>query len=340
MATIRKFRDKWQVQVRRKGHRPLTRSFINRQDAVIWARQTEVLIDRFELPTEIDPRILEETTLGDLVRKYRAEVSPTKRGGKTEQIILTAFLRHPICRKTLHELKPKHFADYRDQRLKTIKPSTLRRQLAPIHNLFELATKEWGLPIKTNPLDYIRLDKSDVRRERRLRDGEWDRILAAAERRRNPFLVPIIRLALETGMRRGEILAMKWDHLDRSDSCLLIPHTKNGYSRSIPLTSEAWAILDGVPRQEALVFPISANAFRLAWERLKKQAGIDDLRFHDLRHEAISRFFEAGLSVPEVALISGHRDARMLLRYTHPLKTQVLAKLAPNSPRQGSSTTF
>jgi len=72
---------------------------------------------------------------------------------------------------------------------------------------------------------------------------------------------------------------------------------------------------------------MSANAFRLSWERVRKRAGISDLHFHDLRHEAISRFFELGLSVPEVALISGHRDARMLFRYTHPMRETILKQL-------------
>jgi integrase len=72
---------------------------------------------------------------------------------------------------------------------------------------------------------------------------------------------------------------------------------------------------------------MTGNAFRLVWERVKKRAGIVDLRFHDLRHEAISRFFEKGLTTPEVALISGHRDTRMLLRYSHAIRERVLEKL-------------
>ena len=86
-------------------------------------------------------------------------------------------------------------------------------------------------------------------------------------------------------------------------------------------------ILNGVSKKEPRVFPISANAFRLAWDRLRERAGVTDLHFHDLRHEAISRFFEKGLNVPEVALISGHRDPRMLFRYTHPLREQIRLKI-------------
>ena len=121
----------------------------------------------------------------------------------------------------------------------------------------------------------------------------------------------IIEIAIETGMRRGEILNIKKEHI-KADT-LLIPITKNGHQRTIPLTERAKYILN----KSKLPFPMSANAVRLAWERLKNKANIKDLHFHDLRHEAISRFFEKGLSIPEVALISGHKDVRMLFRYTH-----------------------
>jgi integrase len=128
-------------------------------------------------------------------------------------------------------------------------------------------------------------------------------------------------------MRRGEIISMCWDHLDLEKRTLLIPNTKNGYARTIPLTSSAVRIIGGVDEVQERVFPITANAFRLNWERVKRRADIEDLHFHDLRHEAISRFFEMGLNAPEVALISGHRDMRMLFRYTHPLREKIKEKL-------------
>ena len=103
----------------------------------------------------------------------------------------------------------------------------------------------------------------------------------------------------------------------------LIPETKNGHQRKIPISYKAWTIFKEVP----LPFPVSSNALKLAWSRLKKKGNIKDLHFHDLRHEAISRFFEKGLSIPEVALISGHKDVRMLFRYTHLKAEDILRKL-------------
>jgi integrase len=127
-------------------------------------------------------------------------------------------------------------------------------------------------------------------------------------------------------MRRGEILAVKRQHIDFPKRLLLIPLTKNGHARTIPLSREAITILETTDGG-GCIFPIKRDALRLAWARIMNRAKIDDLRFHDLRHEAISRFFEMGLSMPEVASISGHRDARMLLRYAYAEKQNIIRKL-------------
>ena len=104
--------------------------------------------------------------------------------------------------------------------------------------------------------------------------------------------------------------------------------TKNGSGRRVPLTDRAVQILTSLRREGGLVFPVTSKALQIAWRRLARRAGIEDLRFHDLRHEAISRLFERGLNVPEVAVMSGHRDPRMLFRYTHPRPEDIARKLA------------
>lgn len=173
----------------------------------------------------------------------------------------------------------------------------------------------------------MRIDGGDKGRERRLRPGEFERLSEAAKQTRNKYVLPIVTLAIETGMRRGEILTVQKEHIDLVRRTLLIPEAKNGRARTIPLSKRAVALLTVYAIKEGRLFPLSGNALRLAWERLTCRAGIEDLHFHDLRHEAISRLFERGLSVPEVALISGHRDLRMLLRYTHPIAEGILRKL-------------
>jgi integrase len=136
-------------------------------------------------------------------------------------------------------------------------------------------------------------------------------------------------------MRRSEILLLKWNNVDLEARIALLPDTKNGSRREVPLTIKAVQILTGLERQHESVFPITDYSVRHGWDRLVKRAGITDLRFHDLRHEAVSRFFELGLSVPEVAAISGHKDFRMLSSYTHINPKFVATKLhqinAPHS---------
>jgi integrase len=193
--------------------------------------------------------------------------------------------------------------------------------------LFEVARDEWGLPIRANPLDQLKLKAPSQKRERRLRPGELEQLLDAAAGCRNKCIAPIVKFAVATGMRRGEMLAMRWTHLNHEQRSLLIPETKNGHSRTIPLVTAALEVLNERGQDNERVFPITANAFRLAWEKVKLRASIEDLHFHDLRHEAISRFFEMGLTVPEVALFSGHKDMRMLFRYSHATRQNILKRI-------------
>ena len=171
----------------------------------------------------------------------------------------------------------------------------------------------------TNPCKLISKPKICNKRERRLSNEEYNFLIKGNYR--NETLKNIIEIAYETGMRKSEILNVKKNHID--DQTLIIPESKNGHSRKIPLNKRALSIFE----QAILPFPLSSNALRIAWDRLKKKGNIKDLHFHDLRHEAISRFFEKGLSIPEVALISGHKDVRMLFRYTHLKAEDILRKL-------------
>jgi integrase len=330
MASIRQRGSKYHVQVRRRAYGSITKSFSTKRDAEAWARLMEVKLDRNELGT--DRTILEQLTLGELVIRYRDQVTVTKKGWEQETWRLNAFLRHRICRKKLSKLSSVDFASYRDDRLKVVKPKSLKTELSPIHNLFEVARDEWGIPIMANPLDKVKLKAPDNRRERRLRDGELERILEAASNRQNPYIVPIILFALETAMRRGEILSLTWMQVDWKRSSATLSDSKNGHSRTIPLTPTAQQILGSIDPSSEKVFPTTANAVRLNWQRIIKDANIEDLHFHDLRHEAISKLFELGLTVPEVASISGHRDARMLLRYAHASANLVAAKLSRPLP--------
>ena len=325
MATIRKRNDHWHVQVRRQGCPSVTKSFALKYDAQEWAREMERQADRNELP--IDKAKLKQITLAGLIIRYLKEITPTKKTAANEAVILGAFHRHPVCQKSLYDLTAHDISRYRDDRLKEVKTSTVCREFNPIRHMFHIAINEWGIPLKENPLDKVTLKAKDNRRERRLKDGEYQKLLQAAQTRQNPYIEKIIIFAIETGMRRGEILNLCWDQVDLKRRSVTILESKNGYSRTIPITQLAAFTLQSLSKDDARVFPTTPNSLRLAWNRMLKGTGIDDLHFHDLRHEAISRFFEMGLTVPEVASISGHRDTRMLLRYAHSDIKRVQVKL-------------
>ncbi|PBB82921.1 hypothetical protein CK218_02205 [Mesorhizobium sp. WSM3879] len=179
MATIRKHRDKYQVQVRRKGVAPLTKTFILLADAK-WARHQERLADRAELGP--DRKALERITLAKLVQRYLEEIVPAKKGAEIERIVLEAFVRHRICKKRLSELTTADFATYRDERLKTITTTSLKRQIAPLSNMFEIARLDWNLPLRSNPLTDLSLKVTDNKRDRRLREGEFEELLQAGRK--------------------------------------------------------------------------------------------------------------------------------------------------------------
>ncbi|TJW76738.1 MAG: site-specific integrase, partial [Mesorhizobium sp.] len=192
---------------------------------------------------------------------------------------------------------------HRDQRLREVEAGTVIRELGLLRTVFEVARREWDIPLQGNPVANVRKPKAASGRNRRLRADELTALLAACSDGRTAWLEPGIRLAIETGMRRGELLNMRCADLDLANGLLSIPETKTDIPRTIPLSDNAVLILRSLQDTgtDDRLLPVTANAFRLAWERCKRRAsktipGITDLRFHDLRHEAVSRFFELGLS--------------------------------------------
>ncbi len=324
MASFCKRGDKWRVQVRRQGSPNITRTFTLKADAEAWARQMEVEADRGGLT--VDPRATQRITLSELIVRYRDTVMVNKRSKASGTDTLNLFLRQPFAKLPLSSISPATFSAFRDKRLKDVKAATVCREMGVIQRMFEVAIKEWDIPLAANPMKAVAKPKVGPARDRRVEGkAELGSLMRASEQCRNPLIAPLFLFALETGMRRGELVNIRWDQIDRRKRTLHIPKTKNGYPRTIPLSSAALEILKGLPMDDERVFPLTANSVKLAWRRLRARAGAGDLRFHDLRHEAVSSFFERGLSVPEVALISGHRDARMLFRYTH-LKPEDVAK--------------
>lgn len=329
MANIRKRGAKWQATVRRNGLAAQIKSFIKRDDAVRWARAQESAIDRGELKVQ---KINSQEPLLSLLERYEREITVAKRSFASEICHIKQIKRHGLAAMTVTDITAPDIARFRDDRLKSVKGGTVRKELNILSHLFKIAAQEWGYALNSNPCQPVTKPRGSRSRERRLQDEELPLLLTALSQCRNPLIKSVFQFAVFTGMRRSEVLSLTWSNVDFEACTAVIEQTKNGERRTVPLSPDAIDTLKGRLAAEGddaplgqPIFPISANALRLAWERAKRRAGVKDFRFHDLRHEAISRFFEMGLSVPEVALISGHKDARMLFRYTH-LKPEVVAK--------------
>lgn len=324
MASFRKRNGKWQVQVRRIGYGPISRTFTRKPDAAAWAIEQEHSIEVADLKAS-DRK--QTHTLADLLIRYEREILPLKRAPEPERYVVQAIVRHPLSRKPVRLVTAEDFAKYRDERLKTIKASTLRRQFNVLRHALRTARMEWGWSVPHLALSKVQIPPVAHFHVERVSDGTIARLLAAADRQLNRHIALAIRLAMHTGMRRGELLALDWADIDLDGQRLLIRTSKNGRPRILPLSPSTVALLRGENVKEQKVIPITANCLRSGFERAKAVAAVG-LRFHDLRHEAISRFFELGLTIPEVQLISGHRTMSQLSRYSHPDVDRLLRKLA------------
>jgi integrase len=325
MGCVRKRGKSWNAQVRIAGWRSFTKSFKSKSDAKLWIDELERKLHSAPIP---DIQIDRKITLGELLIKYADEVSPSHKGCVAETCRLKSISRRWIGELDIRYLTKQHFIQYRDDRMTVVTGSSVGSELALMKRVLDTAVKKWGYGIPYNPIKDIEFPKGSTARTRRLVGDEKERLLTAASSQRNIYIASIIEFAIETGMRRSEILKLRWCDVDLEHGFASLYDTKNGEDRRVPLTKRCIEVLQTIPQTDERVFPVSATCLRLAWNRARKKAGITDLRFHDLRHEAVSRFFEMGMSVPEVALISGHKDVRQLFRYTHLNPENVFKKYA------------
>jgi len=321
MASIRKRGDKYQARIHRRGFPTLAKTFLTQREALQWARKAEVDVERVSIRGGYA-----RTTVRDLVMRYAKEVTPRKKGARSELLRLRAWAQSPFAAMGIDDVRPPLLAKWRNDRLASGRAgSTVRNDLNTLSAVYRHAASEWGFDGLENPTSPLRRPALNPGRTRRVSDEELSVIkdlTASAD------LPAIIDLAVETAMRLSEIVSLSSEHIDLVQCTALLPDTKNGSRRIVPLSSRAIEVLRSrllpLENKNSRVFPITPHAvttaFRRAVVRLHKnskgQLG-GNLRFHDLRHEAVSRFFGRGLNVIEVAAISGHRSIQMLARYSH-----------------------
>lgn len=321
MAYFEKRASGWRAQIRRKGWKQVAKTFRTKAAAERWAREVEQEMDT---RTWVDEDSQAPKTLEELLTRYLDQVAIRKKGYEEEKYRLKTAIENPMAKVPLEKLSPSMLASWRDKRLQTVSNPTARKDIAILNYAIGFAIREWGLVIRANPLDNVSRPPAGKPRDRRLDSDEHDRFLKAFDTCRNLLIKPVVLFAIETAMRRGEILGLTWDNVNIEARTAFLPETKNGEARSVPLSGVAISILEGLPDPNGRVFKTTAYAIRMAFERALKRAEINDFRFHDLRHEATSRFFEKGLNVVEVSSITGHKDLKMLNAYTH-LKAEDLA---------------
>lgn len=328
MATIRKRNGRFQAQVRVKGSDAVSRTFETKVEAQRWARSIEVAIDDGSRPKRTCQK--QAVTFGEVLGRYQAEITPGKKWGGREVSIIKGIMTTSLWDTNIHNLTEEQAATYRNNRSKTVAPATVVRELALLAHSLEVARRDWGYDIKCNCFKLVKKPVVRNGRERRLTNADKQKIFGETHNEKMRFVVMCIEFSVETAVRKGEMLNITKKDINFDASTLIIPKTKNGHPRTIPLSPKAIKLLRQAIEHSSrdYVFDIKYWTLSQRWERLREMLKIRDLRWHDLRHEAISRLFEKGLSVPEVALISGHRDTKLLARYTHIRPESIAAKLA------------
>lgn len=335
MATFRKRGpSRWEAQVRRRGWPTRTSTFHTKADAQAWAADTEAAMHK---GAYADDSVLKSTTVRALLQRYLVEEVPKKKGSESEGWRLQAFMRQAFADLPLSEIDSNVMAAWRNERLKLVSAPTVRRDLILLSHIFTVARKEWKFKM-VNPLEDVRRPSSAPHRKRIPSWSEKKRLLrklttveagqCVPGAARNPWIRPLVTLALRTAMRRSEILALRWEHVHVALQYAHLPDTKNGDERDVPLTRKALLILSRLPQAETgPVFPVSAEAVKQAFKRAQKRAKIDNLRLHDMRHAAATNLAKKLSNVLELSAVTGHKSLAMLKIYYQPDPTDLAKKL-------------
>lgn len=344
MATFTKLKSgSWRAQVRRKG-KYVNESFLRRRDAEEWALDIERRIDRGGSPTKCARR--NAKTFGDLVRLHREDLQDVGKPIGRSKAASLIFLERRLGRYKLGDLDRERLAQFgRDRAKEGAGPVNLGIDLGYIKTILSHAAAVHGMQLSTEPVDLARIALGrlglvgrGIERDRRPTQDEIDRIIAAFESntRQHILVGQIIRFAIATAMRQDEISRIRWDDFDPVEKMLLIldrkdPRRKSGNNQRIPLLTvcgyDPCAIIEEqrtlLGKSRGRIFPYNGKSVGTAFRRQCRELKIEDLHFHDLRHEGTSRLFEAGFTVEQVALVTGHKDWKMLRMYTH-LKPEAL----------------
>lgn len=307
MASIRRRGKTWFAEVYKNGERD-SKTHRTKAEAAAWAMEREAELTGKKLP---------DKTLKEALKRYAEEVATTRPGERWEVLRCTAMARTDIAKRCIGELDATHLSEWRDERLRSVSAATVRREIAFLRSVFDVARREWRW-MRINPLDDVRRPAPPPSRRRRVSADEIDRVTMAlgydggVPETTSQRVALCFLFALETAMRSGEIVGMTWR--DVSAKSVRLPKTKNGDERHVPLSLRAREILGLLPRDGDSVFGLNDAIRDALFRKARDRAGVVDLHFHDSRAEAVWRLSKK-LDVMELARMIGHRDLRSLMIY-------------------------
>ena len=340
MAAIQKRGNVFRVRIIRKGYQSQSKTFSTRIEAVKWARKIETEIDQGVIkPSKtLANRMLDkQLSFGEAAEHYIKNHSIHKRNCRTETGTIRTLIRLWGQDHVQSIDKAKVFAMRDDLLSRGRSGDTVNHYYNAISKIYQMLQTEWLMTVD-NPIKGMKRLPANPSRTKRINGETETALLLACEQSTSKLLKPIVQFAIETGMRRGEFMGLKWPDIDLANRRAFLHVTKNGEPRQVPLTLKAIQILHEVKNEHPeQVFPLSMDALRRNFERAVRTAkdnwvlsGInpfDNCRLHDCRHEALSRLSDAGLNVIELSHISGHKTLTQLARYTHPSHEAIFAKL-------------
>jgi integrase len=324
MATITKRKSgKWTAEVR-THKKYISKTFLKKANASNWAKEIEYQLDR-EQYEDFSESV--RITLGELITRYRDEITPTKKGAKEEKYKLNFILRNKIVKCRVLSLKTKQILEFKNDIKETRAASTVNKYIHYIYTIWETARVQWDIALPSrNPVSLVKKEKVTDKIDRILTPEEYQDLLVACSKSNLAFLPEIVEFAYITAMRFGEITKLETKDINFEKSTALLLDTKNGESRLVPLTDRALEICNKFRFREKF-FDINRDKFRHYFEQACFRAKVKNFRFHDLRACAVTNLFLNGWSIAEVSVVSGHKTWSELKRYTRIKASDLIVKI-------------
>lgn len=325
---------KAQIRIMQQGSSAVseTETFDRKTAAKAWIKKRESELSE---PGAIEALGRPNPPLSDIIDRYLSDFGQVRRLGRTKAATLRAIAAHELGSLKASDVTSPVLVSFAQQRIAEdrVKPQTVQNDIALLGSVFAVAEAAWGYPLSNAEMvkakavaKHLGLMERSNERTRVPTMEELDRLMAyfADQSRRRRWVVPMQKLvaaAIFTTRRQEELVTMRWDDLNVEHQTILIrdvkhPRHKAGNHKDARLTDEALALIRSMPKVDDRIFPFSTEAVSAQFTRACQWLEIEDLRFHDLRRAGVTRLFEMGWTIPEVASVSLHQSWQQLKRYT------------------------